>query len=389
MENSSMLYYILGINALIFILALAILLYLIQITQKKRVSITAVFFYTVIFLVIVGGIAFYKQIFSYVLVSMVFVYLLNPWVSWLERRHIARWVSILFVYIMFGGVLAFFTYRYFPELIKQGNSLLDLLRSEEIMATKQIMQIPFVHSINVFLGKIDAEIPMLNLTGSFHDAVENTKNFLGNLPMKIIDNYQMIIGTVSFVATIPLISFFLLKDGYKLRNDAMKLIPNRYFELCQIILHRLDETVGTYLRAMFYEVIVVSILASIVLTLLDVRNAILIAITAGVANIIPYFGPIMGVAVALLSILIYGGPLSMMINVIIGMYLVQVVDNNIIFPVVVGKTINMHPLLVLLTVLAGGWFGGILWMLLSVPLVYLVYRIVQVLHENLKKFKMI
>lgn len=384
-----MLYYILGINALIFILALAILLYLIQITQKKRVSITAVFFYTVIFLVIVGGIAFYKQIFSYVLVSMVFVYLLNPWVSWLERRHIARWVSILFVYIMFGGVLAFFTYRYFPELIKQGNSLLDLLRSEEIMATKQIMQIPFVHSINVFLGKIDAEIPMLNLTGSFHDAVENTKNFLGNLPMKIIDNYQMIIGTVSFVATIPLISFFLLKDGYKLRNDAMKLIPNRYFELCQIILHRLDETVGTYLRAMFYEVIVVSILASIVLTLLDVRNAILIAITAGVANIIPYFGPIMGVAVALLSILIYGGPLSMMINVIIGMYLVQVVDNNIIFPVVVGKTINMHPLLVLLTVLAGGWFGGILWMLLSVPLVYLVYRIVQVLHENLKKFKMI
>lgn len=146
---------------------------------------------------------------------------------------------------------------------------------------------------------------------------------------------------------------------------------------------------GTYLRAMFYEVIVVSILASIVLTLLDVRNAILIAITAGVANIIPYFGPIMGVAVALLSILIYGGPLSMMINVIIGMYLVQVVDNNIIFPVVVGKTINMHPLLVLLTVLAGGWFGGILWMLLSVLLVYLVYRIVQVLHENLKKFKMI
>jgi predicted PurR-regulated permease PerM len=57
--------------------------------------------------------------------------------------------------------------------------------------------------------------------------------------------------------------------------------------------------------------------------------------------------------------------------------------------VVVGTTINMHPLLVLLTVLAGGWYGGIFWMLVSVPLVYLIYSLVSVLYVNLKEYRII
>ena len=55
----------------------------------------------------------------------------------------------------------------------------------------------------------------------------------------------------------------------------------------------------------------------------------------------------------------------------------------------VGKTIRMHPLIVLLTVLAGGWFGGILWMLISVPLVFMVYSLIRALYINLKQFQLL
>jgi predicted PurR-regulated permease PerM len=71
------------------------------------------------------------------------------------------------------------------------------------------------------------------------------------------------------------------------------------------------------------------------------------------------------------------------------MYIVQLIDNNIVYPVVVGGTIKMHPLLVLLTLIAGGWHGGILWMLISVPLVYITYNLIKVLYVNLKDFKII
>ena len=78
-----------------------------------------------------------------------------------------------------------------------------------------------------------------------------------------------------------------------------------------------------------------------------------------------------------------------MVYAALAMWLVQVIDNNIVYPVVVGTTINMHPLLVLLTVLAGGWYGGILWMLISVPLVYLIYSVISVLYINLKEYRII
>jgi len=71
------------------------------------------------------------------------------------------------------------------------------------------------------------------------------------------------------------------------------------------------------------------------------------------------------------------------------MYIVQVVDNNIVYPVVVGTTIRMHPLVVLLTVITAGWIGGIIWMLVSVPLVYIVFSLVKVTHDNLKAFRII
>jgi predicted PurR-regulated permease PerM len=71
------------------------------------------------------------------------------------------------------------------------------------------------------------------------------------------------------------------------------------------------------------------------------------------------------------------------------MYSVQIIDNNIVYPVVVGTTIRMHPLVVLLTVITAGWIGGILWMLISVPLVYIVFSLVKVTHDNLKAFRII
>jgi len=88
-------------------------------------------------------------------------------------------------------------------------------------------------------------------------------------------------------------------------------------------------------------------------------------------------------------VLINGGSILYVITVILAMYIVQLIDNNIIYPVVVGGTIKMHPLLVLLTLIAGGWYGGILWMLISVPLVYLTYNLIRVLYTNLKGFKII
>ncbi len=352
-------------------------------------SLTKLLFYLLLLAVGILGFVFYRWVFDYLILSFVFAYLLAPAVSWLERKRLPRWSAIVLVYSAIIVVITGLIYRYAPEMVEQGNNLLELVNSENA-SREYFLSIPLIHSLHEFLLGLDGRLPVLNLAEGLIDVIDMFKDFLVKLPTLIVDNYQMILGTLSFVATIPLIGFFLLKDGNKLMKDIYKMVPNRYFELCIIIMNKIHETVGKFLRAMIFEVVAVSIMASVALSIVGVKNAILIGIVAGLANIIPYFGPLIGTLVAIATLLISGTTSFLpILNVIIAMYSVQIIDNNIVYPVVVGKAMSMHPLIVLLTVLAGGWYGGILWMLISVPLVYMIYSIIRVLFENLKKFHLI
>ncbi len=346
-------------------------------------------FYLFIAALIVAAIFFYRWIVPNMVYAFILYYILDPFVCWFERRRVPRWLSVLTVYAIIVGILAWFTAMFIPDLIKQGNYLFEMLSSGNKLTGKYIISLPFVNSIYVFLQNLDKQIPGLTLAPKLLDLVNSANTFLASLPKLLMDNYQAIVGAISVVATIPLLCFFLLMDKYKLRKGLMSFASNRYFELGLILLRKIDETVGTFLRAMFFEVIVVGFMASMAFTIVGVPNPVLIGATAGVANIIPYFGPFTGGALAALSLLINGAPFIMVLYAALAMYIVQVIDNNIIYPLVVGGTINMHPLLVLLTVIAGGWYGGILWMLISVPLVYISFSLIKVLYVNLKEFRII
>ena len=350
---------------------------------------TKLIFFTFLAAVLVLAVFFYRWIFANLMYSIVFFYILDPFVSWFERRHIPRWLGVISIYLIIAGIIAWFTARFIPDLVQQGNYLFDWFKSGEQLSSQYLINLPFIHGTYVFLQDLDSQIAGLALAPKLIELLDSGLSFLATIPKLLMDNYQKILSTISIIATIPLLSFFLLKDKYKLRKAAMEFSTNRYFELCIIILRKVDATVGTFLRAILFEVIAVGIMASIAFSIVGVRNPILIGATAGVANIIPYFGPFMGGSLAALVVLIDGGPLIMIFYCALAMYLVQVVDNNIVYPVVVGGTINMHPLLVLLTVIAGGWYGGIIWMLVSVPLVYITYSLIRVLYTNLRDFKII
>jgi len=350
---------------------------------------TKLIFYLILISILVLSVFFYRWVLANLIYAMVFSYILDPFVSWFERRHFPRWLSVISVYLIILGVIAWFTSRFIPDLVEQGNYLFDFFASGRQLSGQYIVSLPFVHGIYEFMQSMDARIPGFMLAPKMIEILDHANSTLAALPKLLMDNYQNILSTISVIATIPLLSFFMLKDKYKLRKAAMEFSTNRYFEVCIIVLRKIDDTVGTYLRAMLFEVIAVGFMASIAFSIVGVSNPVLIGATAGVANIIPYFGPFLGGALAALSVLIDGGPFIHVVYAALAMYIVQVLDNNIVYPVVVGGTINMHPLLVLLTVIAGGWYGGILWMLIAVPLVYIIYSLTKVLYTNLKDFKII
>lgn len=345
--------------------------------------------YLLILAVLTLGCYFYSWVFIYIICAVMFAYILNPWISWLERYRVPRLAGILIVYLFIGVIISWGIMRIFPLIIYQAQNLLNLIKGASEQGEVALLKVPFVTDLLSRVDYLDTQVPILKLHDQYIRIVTNINKELINVPNLLVKNYDKILETVSLLATIPLIGFFLLKDNIKLRKEFFHLVPNRYFEIVIILLHKIDETLGKYLRAMFYEVIIVGSLVAIVLTILGVDYAFLIGFLAGVANIIPYFGPLMGVLFAIISILISGNPLVTIIYVVIAMYLIQVLDNNIVYPIVVGTSINMHPLIVLLTVLAGGWSYGIIGMLISVPIVYLVYNIIKVLYINFQEYKML
>jgi len=342
------------------------------------------------FLAIMGlGVYFYRFVFSYLIAAMMFSYIMDPFVNWFERRKIPRWTSILIVYFLIVSLLVWFGTRLVPILSAQGNNLIELLGSDRSKSVESLLKLPLISNVNEFLQSLDNKIPNLSVQTMFTDLLQKLIVLAHQAPQLLMDNISKIIGTISFVASVPLLSFFLIKDKYKFRKGILDLIPNRWFELALTLIHKVDFTVGRYIRAMLFEVIAVGIMASIAFSVVGVPNPILVGAIAGFFNIIPYFGPFSGFLVAAMSILITGANPLLVIWAALAMWVTQIIDNNIVYPVVVGTTINMHPLIVLLTVIAGGWIGGILWMLISVPLVFIVYSLSRELYTNLKAFKII
>jgi predicted PurR-regulated permease PerM len=352
-------------------------------------KLTRWFAYLLILAILVAGVMFYSWIFKNLFIAVIFAYIINPWVSWLERHRVPRLMGIFLVYIIMGVLITWAVLRLVPVIINEAQGLLAFLKTSSEKGEITLLKVPFIQNLQQRIDYLDIQVPILNLHDRFIDLINGIGKGMMNIPDFLVNNYQKILQAVSLIATVPLLSFFLLKDNVKFRKDFLHLIPNRYFEIVIIILHKIDEIVGKYLRALFYEILVVGSLASIVLTVLGVPYAVLIGFSAGFANIIPYFGPWLGGLFAVISILMAGMPPIMILYVALGMYLVQVIDNNFVYPVIIGTSMNMHPLIVLLTVLAGGWAFGLVGMLVSVPIVYLVYSLTKVLYTNLKEFNII
>jgi putative permease len=167
---------------------------------------------------------------------------------------------------------------------------------------------------------------------------------------------------------VPLFVFFMLKDGHSTTRLFFKLVPNVIFEKTYYLFHQFNKKFGDYVFAKFIEATIVGLTITIGLTIMGFPFALLLGLAAGFTNILPYVGPIVGYIPALIIALVDPnlkgsiGPVSLLYAI------ANVVDLAIVFPLLVSKIVNLHPIIVVLSVIVGSQFAGILGMILSIPL---------------------
>ncbi|MBN1948312.1 MAG: AI-2E family transporter [Candidatus Cloacimonetes bacterium] len=338
-------------------------------------------------LIIIAAFLFYRHIFAYLVVSFICAYLISPVINYAERYNIPRPVSILVVYVILAFLLVFIFNIIIPQLIQQG---VDFARTIQRFLDNQ--ESLSIHSLgwdklSNFILSIESRFPKLAVDEQIKSFLSQDK--INDLIAKIPNIFQSLVNLLAFLIVIPVVVFFILKDERNFTRSIFSSISNRYFEFSLYLWQEIEASFGRFFRALLLETLLVAVMSIIGLLILNIPNAIILGLIVGLANPIKYFGPFIGAVPTILVILLGPTPNVYVFYVAIMFFIVQQIDSLILFPWMVGKSMNMHPLIVLLTVIAGGYAYGILGMLFGVPIVFLIKTIIQVSLKSLKQFEII
>ena len=184
------------------------------------------------------------------------------------------------------------------------------------------------------------------------------------------------------------LTFFLLNGGRQMKKAFIQVVPNRFFEVALVLIQGLDRQLGDYLRSRLIQTIIISIIAAIGYWILGLRFAILIGIIAGLANLIPYIGPFIG-AIPAIIVVFLGSRFGLgwsLLAVITLTLVIQIIDNAIITPLIIGKSVELGPVTTIVVVLLGEQLLGLIGLLMAVPIAAMCKLIIEEVWTEFKGY---
>lgn len=318
------------------------------------------------------------SLFTPLLIAGFMFYLLNPMVQLLEKLNIKRIYSIAIVMVLLGGTLVVMVVRGIPILIDQTVQLIGGIPA-------------FINEIENFIQLLSEEPWLDNVDVEGH--LYTIETWLRNTGNTIVDNLGSFVGTVIsrlttvavLLVTIPVILFYMLHDGWRFPQLMVAIIPEAYHEYVEELLHRVNKTISGYISGKGAASVIVGLLLYIGYKFLNLPSAFLLAIFAGVTNYIPYVGPFIGGAPAAIVGLTMSPSKALLAMLLV--FLVQQGDSNLFTPRFVGKSLDIHPLTVMLVLIAAGNLGGLVGMLIGVPVFAVMKTIIEYAYEVRRELK--
>ena len=298
------------------------------------------------------------------LIAVAVVYLLNPLVSALERRGVARVAGAGIVYLLFVCIVALVVSLLVPLVTRQVSSVID--HFPDYLADGQAL----VRDVAARFGqepnfRLDADHVRDWLSaGENRQAVTRYLTGLRSVTNSVISGLIIIVLG-------PVMAFYLLVDLPRLNRGAMALIPPGRREEIRGLMDRIGQAVGGFFRGQLLVALFVGVASSIGLWAIGLPFWLLVGMVAGIFNLVPLVGPFIGGGLAVIIALVSGQPLKAVWAALV-LLVVQQIDNHLISPNVMGRTVQLHPVVVMLALLVGASFAGLFGMLVIVPLVAVV-----------------
>ena len=316
-----------------------------------------------------------------VILGFVFAYLMDPIVSFFEQKYRkiklikifrrfraprtwAAITSVIILMIVVIGLISLLVY-----------SVTDQLRLANYNDIVKLGQ-DYMNGLNSLYQSIQGKLNALDIKyDGFEQYISNTTNFILNSVMDFAKASLSSISNISGYLTTFIFSFiigiYFMIDGRMcisfIRKVCLALFSDNANKRMRGIMHDLDEVFSGYIRGQLTDAFFMLVIISTVLSITGVKFAIVIGILSGIGNLIPYFGPIVAYAGTTLACLINGDIRTWIVSMI-ALFIVQSIDGNLVGPKLLSRSIKIHPLIIIVSLIFGSALGGFLGMLLAVPI---------------------
>lgn len=301
----------------------------------------------------------FQTLFVPIIISVFLFYLLRPLVRIMNKK-LSRGTSILLLYFLLVCLLAGLAIIIGPILQRQFNSLTNNMPhiiSEIHRGFRNIQQSNFLRPL-----ELDNVIDLEALLSQIGDLINQAgKSFVGNVANFI----GVFANAVLVLIIVPFILFYILKDGDKFKENILNIFNVKQQKDIQLIFNDIDKTLSSYIQGQGIVCLCVAILCYVAFLIVGLDYALLLAVIAGITNIIPYVGPWIGTVPAVI-VGLFQSPIMALVIIIL-VVVIQQIESNLISPQVIGKKLQIHPITIMFLILISGRLIGLMGMILAVP----------------------
>ncbi len=287
-----------------------------------------------------------------ILIALIF----NPLINFLESRGLNRLTSTLGVFSIIGVIFYIGLSFLIPQFAVQMNQIILTLHVKTLHQQIYSVERKLYNYIPYFtLGQLTKRVDDF-ISSEIISSVDKISVLLSNL-----------VSLVELLVIVPFITFFFLKDNKVLVKGILHLVPNKYFEMTYWIIKKIAIQLGKFVRGWIFDATFVGTACGLGYYAIGVHNSFPLGVISGLGHLVPYFGPIIGGVPAIAFSIIQNGNLSQVPLIVVMIIVIYFLDNGIVQPIVFSKSVDMHPVVIIILIIAGSQLSGIFGMLFAVP----------------------
>ena len=332
----------------------------ISLTPKPTNITTGSIFRAVLVVLFFAALYYLRDIMLVVILSVVVASAIEPGTQWLMRRSVPRLLAVILMYLLLVMILISIFYFLFLPIMSEALNFLgslpgylgDLKVWDPLQSSSFLNQGP--------LQGISQSFSLVDIVNQLDVVIERFSGGFFSTASAIFG------GLLSFILVIVL-SFYLSVEQDGVTSFLKIVIPHKNEAYIIDLWKRSQRKIGLWMQGQIVLAVIVAVLVFLGLTLLQVENALLLAVIAGVFEIIPVFGPILAAIPAIIIALVSDSVTAALL--VMGLYIIiQQFENQLIYPLVVKKIIGVPPIVSILAIIIGGKLAGFIGIVISVPI---------------------